>query len=452
MVRINDYTFGEDDTTEGTGGRDYLQLPDEQGGGGSRQGGGAGTGGRSTTITQSGDVFNIISNIKGAVVLINGVTTGKTTPAQITISKTDLIGGDKTITLSKGGYHTNEKYVVSLNTNNTILVKNDVFEEGYGGLTQTEITCQYYVNNKVLNTIVDYKAGNLKTLQFKLNTIKGDDLIITKHNLNVSLSGINNGNPILIRKNNSKRSILFPTMGATTYVDFTNTKYKIESADLSLYRITKITYNNKFSRYEPQTAGDTESLTLDLILDSDYSINIEVEDVSKVVPPLKPMIKLLDNNSRLYNINTEIGVPIAFEKNSAVEAITIIVGDDILEFDDLEQGKVAGVVIPHSTFKKIGKYNIEIFPFSLNDYGESEVAPTPPIKPAPIKPIFDIKEEPAPNNNTIPIQNTNPNTGNNIQQQPTSYVNYAPNIGSNIPPPNTTYVVQGGGGSDSYDS
>jgi hypothetical protein len=177
----------------------------------------------------------------------------------------------------------------------------------------------------------------------------------------------------------------------------------------------------------PLDAKDNESLTMTFKLKTDYKISIEVEAIPTVEPLIKPVIELLNNASRLYNINTEIGVPLAFKKNSSVEAITIIVGDDILEFDDLEAGDVAGVTIPHSTFEKIGKYNIKIFPFSLNDY-ETNTEPIKPIREIPIKPIFkDIKEEIIqPTKETTLEESLNQYTQNNIN---TNYLSN--NIGSN---------------------
>ena len=411
MVRINDFTFGTFNPNSFTSGLGFgagavLTRIDNtiEGGGGSPNvitGGGV-------KITPSDYVLNIKSNVKGADVLVNGVSTGKQTPAEIRISKADLInGGDKTITLSKSGYSANEKYIVSLDTKGSTIIKNSIFNGGFGGISTSEIIVKYYINN-IQSTFSDI-VGNYKNLPFKLNSKISDDLTdeLTKYNLTISLSGISTGTPILIRKNAFKRSEFFPSMGLTTYSDFTNVNYKIESSDLSMYRIVRISYNDKSSNQTPIVADDGESLTLDLKLNSNYSINIEVENIVKEVETLKPIIKLLKNDSRTYNINSELGVPIAFEKNSAVKAITIIVGDDILEFDDLEEGEIAGVTIPHSVFEKIGKYNVKLFPFSLSDY-ENEVRPVKPkpiIKPKPIKPAFDSFEEIKP---IKPTLNTNP--------------------------------------------
>jgi len=461
MVRFTDYTLGTPDSQEGAGNlRNFLQ--DEQddfrndggdglnnGGGNSGGGGNTGGGGTKTTITENDILLNITCNINGAGVKFNGSFIGSV-PKQLRISKVDLVEkGDRIIEIGKDGYTSKEKYVVSLNTNGVNIQKGPEFESGYGNLSATEIVVKYYVDNSE-QPFPNLLKGQTQTLVFTLKSNgNGDGNSFTKKTLTISLFGIETGNPILLRKNGLSSTDMFPQLGIAEYTDKSNTKYTISSSDLSLYRITKITYNDELSKQIPLVAKDNESLTMTFKLKTNYSISIEVEAVPAVEPLIKPVIELLNDASRLYNINTEIGVPLAFKKNSSVKAITIIVGDDVLEFDDLEVGDVAGVTIPHSSFEKIGKYNIKIFPFSLNDYGNDEVV-TPiietPIKP--IKPIFDIIEE-------TPIKPDTSNSGqsnNNIQQQPASYVNYAPNMGTNIPPPNTTNVVQGGGGSDSYDS
>ena len=442
MARFNDYTLsqtlGDFDSNSfgegnGNGTRNFLQDEIDDGGGGGRgnTGGGGGTGGG--TRTQSSNLFIISCNVNGAAILINGVNTGKTTDNQIAISKTDLIGGDKTITLSKTGYTTNESYVVSLSTNDTILIKSDFIDEGFGGLGTTEIICKYYINGVVVNSLTDYSVGNLKTLMFKLNAGDGDDFVDEEfqQTLRINLVGNAGGNPILLEKNKTFKggSQMFPAMGTTTYRDTIGTKYTISSADIKLYRIVEIDYKkgNTNQRQNPLVATEGESLTMEFTLSDIFKMTIRVEKVESIIPLISPKIELLDNANRLYNINTAIGVPLAFKKNSAVEAITIIVGDDILEFDDLEKGDVAGVVIPHSVFNNIGKYNIEIFPFSLNDYGQTDTIDELPIDTTPIKPIFDIIEEIiSPPKETIIEESFNQYTQNNIN---TNYLSN--NIGSN---------------------
>ena len=345
MVRYTDYTLGTSNSQRRDGNRrDYLQderddfrndgddnLNDNNGGG-------------TTTILKKGILLNIKCNIQGAGVKFNGSFIGSV-PKELRISKADLIEkGDRIIEIGKTGYTSNEKYIVSLINGGGLILKNNIYDGGFSGLNQTRIIIKYYVNN-IEQSFPEIKTGFAQTITFNLT--KGSD-----------------GNE---------------------YQDTTNTEYTLESADLSLYRIIKITYNDSIYKQVPLTANDNESLTMSFKLRTNYSIIVEVESVSKYVPPIRPVIKLLKTDARLYNINKSIGVPIVFEKNSTVKAITIIVGDDILEFDNLGEGDIAGVTIPHNVFDNIGKYNIKLFPFSLNDY-EEELEPPPPIKQIPVKP------------------------------------------------------------------
>ena len=133
MAVLNDYNtnsildpdFGDFGGGGFGGNANNLIRIDDSGGGGSTGGGGF-TGGGGIKITPPNTVFNITSNVIGASVLINGVASGQTTPAQLTITKADLIqGGNKTITLSKTGYGSKQKYVISLNGNGASFIEND---------------------------------------------------------------------------------------------------------------------------------------------------------------------------------------------------------------------------------------------------------------------------------------------------------------------------------------
>ena len=133
MAVLNDYNtnsildpdFGDFGGGGFGGSANNLIRIDDSGGGGSTGGGGF-TGGGGIKITPPNTVFNITSNVIGASVLINGVASGQTTPAQLTITKADLIqSGNKTITLSKTGYGSKQKYVISLNGNGASFIEND---------------------------------------------------------------------------------------------------------------------------------------------------------------------------------------------------------------------------------------------------------------------------------------------------------------------------------------
>ena len=145
---------------------------------------------------------------------------------------------------------------------------------------------------------------------------------------------------------------------------------------------------------------------------------IDTETIPAPLSGLDPQISLVKTYPRKYNINTKSGVPLLIQKNKDVQAITIIVGDDILEFDNFgrdtyEEGngdEIVGITIPHRVFKKIGQYNVKLFPFSFDDYEtqiREEEEPVQ-IKPVEVKPTFNekpIKELPPP---PKPEDKTNP--------------------------------------------
>ena len=78
-------------------------------------------------------------------------------------------------------------------------------------------------------------------------------------------------------------------------------------------------------------AESGETLETTLTLNSNYTITIETEKIEVPLEGLDPQISLVKTDTRTYNINEKSGVPLLIQKNKDVQAITIIVGDDILE-------------------------------------------------------------------------------------------------------------------------
>ncbi len=444
MAVLNDYnTSGNNDPDFGDfggggfgGNANNLIRIDDSGGGGSTGGGSTGGGG-GIRITPPNTVFNITSNITGASVLINGVASGKTTPAQLTITKDELIqSGNKTITLSKTGFGSKQKYVISLNGNGASFIENNSIQNEFIGTGVADIGCKYYIDDIEQVNPNSTEYGNLKNLVFSLSTQTKPpvDEEIT-YELNINIIGNTGGNPVLLEKNSKKGAQMFPTMGATKYSDIPNTNYKISSSDEKLYRITEISYR-KGGTVTPPTnliSEGGESLTMEFVLTEAYKIIVTVEDVEQIISGVSPEIELINSNNRLYNINSETGVPIAFKKNEAVEVVSVVIGDDVLEYDDLANGDIGGITIPHSAFKVIGNYNIEIFPFSLNDNGKDDITAVEPV--VIIKPPIEVVEEPVTELPQIsnPYVAPNPGSGGSIGSSNggTSVVNNPGNGGTN---------------------
>ena len=130
--------------------------------------------------------------------------------------------------------------------------------------------------------------------------------------------------------------------------------------------INKVGAASKELKAEPN-----ESLEALITLNANYIVSITTEKVEPVQPALNPIISLVKDEERRYNINTKAGVPLLIQRNSDVKAITLIIGDDVMEFDDLGDDNIVGITIPETSFKKIGKYEIKLFPFSFEDYENS---------------------------------------------------------------------------------
>ena len=358
--------------------------------------GGGGGGGGSTFITPtpidvptptiiatpSNRTFQITSNIAGASIYVNGINSFKTTSENLTFSKEELKNGDKVITIEKQGYTSSDKYVISLENPNGATIINrpslnifnlpDLSSLGTLGITSTQMKVKHYINDVEQSTNTTAAVSSVvSNLNFNLiqQSVETETAL---YNFTVNVSGA--GNSVRVVKNGSVE--FFPDNGSTPYSDISGTTFKVESANTSLYRITQIQSNTR----PPISAAPNESLSYNITLNNNVSITITTELVKAPRPALNPQITLLKKQSIIYNINSKLGVPIGFLKNADVKAVTVIIGQDILEFDDLQDGDVAGITIPHSVFKNIGKYGAKIFPFSLSDY-ENEVRPVePPIR------------------------------------------------------------------------
>ena len=355
---------------------------------------GGGGGGSATSTTNQTPylsyIFTISSNQNSFDTIVNDEVRYNT--KTVRIQKEDLLEKTYTIKVGKSGYNSNQYYTIELDGAGSTVIKNRLLGRPLG-LTATTVVLKYYVGDKLQSTQT-LTESNSKTLEFKLNKVSVSPTEeVSTYTLGIFVSG--KSAPVSVLKNGLKSAQFFPTIGKSNYQDVAGTTYKITSSDLSLYRITQIEISSTAESLQPLIAKPNESLEFDITLNSDYSVSILTEEVKQQIPAANPQIKLLKSDARTYNINSKLGVPIAFEKNADVKAVTVVIGDDILEFDKLESGPIGGITIPHKVFQKIGKYGVQIFPFSLSDY-ENQVRPEIPkqiITPKEVKPKYDIVEE-----------------------------------------------------------
>ena len=353
------------------------------------------TGGGSSvrsSITSNVFIFNISSNENSFTILVNGdvVTNNK----QLRISRVDIAKETKKIEIKKTGFrNNNEYYIVEMIPDGAPIINNPKIDQPLG-ITTKDVVLTKYQNGQVVGTPTSIRNNISVQLNFNLTKLNGGDEYEEPTKYNVSFNITGNGSPVSILKNGNKSAEFFPTIGNSQYEDVNGTKYIIRSSDASLYRIASINLNDG-SKVQNLVAEPGETLELDVTLTKNYLIEINTNEIFQGSSGLNPQIELLKTNAREYNINSKVGVPLAFRKNEDVKTITVIVGDDVLEFDDLDKGSLCGITIPHSVFKNIGKYNIEIFPFSLDDY-ENEVRPSIPadtVETKKVKVKYDVKEE-----------------------------------------------------------
>lgn len=346
-------------------------------------------GGGGTAITTNIFVLNISSNETGFSTLVNGEIVPNNKVVRIT--RDSLLTESKKIEIQKEGFTTNEYYIIEMLNDASPVIVNPKFEQPLG-ITTKDVTITKYVNNTIQSGPTSIKNSVSSELLFNLNKkLNKVDEEVQQYTLTFKISG--KGLPVSIIKNGNKSAEFFPSVGVSSYEDIDGTKYIIRSSDLSLYRVSSINFSG-LNAPKNLVANRGESLEVSITLSSDYIIDIITEEVVRDTPSNNPRIELLKTEARTYNINSKAGVPLMFRKNSNVKTITVIVGDDILEFDNLDKGDLCGITIPASVFKNIGKYNIKIFPFSLDDY-ESEVRPKVPtdiVESKPIEVKYDTTE------------------------------------------------------------
>lgn len=337
-------------------------------------------------------IFNIRSNQTTFTTNVNGEIVADS--KSIRITRDSLSNESKRIEVSKSGYINNEYYIIEMVDDGKPIIDNPKLDKPLGISTKDIVITKY---DKKTNSVIEASTSIKDSVKIELsfNFVKVKDTSVTnnpiKYKIKFNISGT--GTPVSILKNGNTNAEFFPSVGISEYEDVDGTKYVIRSSDSALYRITKIYFNN-----EELLANVGESLELNVTLKDNYTFIIETEEILQGTPAKDPQIQLVNDGAREYNINSKAGVPLMFRKNADVEAITVIVGDDVLEFDDLDKGDLCGITIPHSVFINIGKYNVKIFPFSFDDYEKQVRAAVPAVRvePKKVTPITKqkvVKEE-----------------------------------------------------------
>jgi len=360
----------QDEVLGGGGPNNTEDVFIDAGGGGG--GGGSSSGGSVSTPTVANTfVFTIKSNETGFTTTVNGSPVPNN--QSIRITRVSLATEDKLIKITKKGYLCNQYYIVTMVDDDLPIIKNLNVSDTPLGISTKDIVLKPFLNGKEQLPI---SIRNTTTSILNFNLRRGDDEYEEPGKYKVKFNIGGSGAPVSILKNGNKNAEFFPPSGESEYEDVEGTKYLISSADATEYRITNITLTTADNQPVVLEANPGETLETNITLNFNYEISISLEKVPLPLDELDPQISLVNADPRKYNINEKSGVPLLIQKNADVQAITIIVGDDILEFDDFgkdnyEEGngdEIVGITIPHNVFSKIGQYNIKLFPFSFDDY------------------------------------------------------------------------------------
>ena len=340
----------------GGGANNLIRIDDSDGGGS----GGSGGGLDNTNVNTY--VFTITANLEGFTTTVNGDV--QPTPQSVRITKDSLINKPKKIEVKKKGHTTQECYIISMIDDDTPIIDNG---SNKLGLNQKVVQLQKYNGDIMVGPPLPLLGGTGRLI-FTLNqAIISDEPVLHKIQFNIS----GKGSPVSILKNGTKNAEFFPTVGETNYRDISGTTYKIRSSDSKLFRITDMVITKEGASFRELKAEPNESLEALITLNATYIVSITTKRVEPVQPALNPIISLVKDEERRYNMNTKAGVPLLIQRNSDVKAITLIIGDDVMEFDELGDDNIIGITIPETSFKKIGKYEVKLFPFSFEDYENS---------------------------------------------------------------------------------
>ena len=348
----------------GNSGDNNVDNIDNGGSGGGGYSGGSGGSGGGSGVTTNTYVFSIQVNEDTFSSFVNNSI--QPTPKVVRITKESLAVGPKKIEVKKKGYVAQECYIISMIDDDVPIIDRPNGESPLG-LNQKQIQVQKYIGD-TLDGPARIIQSSTRDLIFTLNQA---EIIDTPklHKIKFNISG--KGSPVSILKNSTKNAEFFPIAGETNYKDISGTTYKITSSNSKLFRITDMVINKVGAASKELKAEPNESLEALITLNANYIVSITTEKVEPVQPALNPIISLVKDEERRYNINTKAGVPLLIQRNSDVKAITLIIGDDVMEFDDLGDDNIVGITIPETSFKKIGKYEIKLFPFSFEDYENS---------------------------------------------------------------------------------
>ena len=401
-----DSGFGSNDSFNGGISQEILN-----GGGG---GGGAVSigGGSSVVITNtpgtplSNDTYvvSVASNISNASILVNGENTFKTTPNTVNINLSDILGGgDKVITIEKSGYKSSEKYVITLVPNSeynitpnfNINPASSIFggmggNFGVSGLSMFNSIPSFDSNQPIYSNTPYYKLNikyfngefeqsyvdndaKIKNISFNLeanSTIPIEDTNVIQSAL-ISLEGSDNSAIAIISDGSTIKEKISLKSGVNNIVAEAGSFITLQTANINSFRVKTIQIQSDI--FEPKTLSaenDTQSISTKLTLDgSQIAVSITTEQF-ETINANTPIISLIDNEKKEYNINSKADIPIGVLRNTNTTFIELRINNVVYNFDNLGDGDRAVILIPSKVFTTIGNYKVILTP--KNSQGDGQ--------------------------------------------------------------------------------
>jgi hypothetical protein len=343
------------------------------------------------TVNQDSNVLiRVNSNISTAVIFVNGENTFKTTPNKVSFKLSEVVRtGQKTITIQKEGYESDDSYVITAISNpnfnpaglngyeNTTFNQDGVFDiipnkQIYTKISPYSFKIDYYKNGVLQSYDGTFDSNEIKSIDFKLSTVIPTVLNKIKaptYNLTINLTGPNSS--VLVNKNDGLEQIKLVT-GPTLIVADAGSVFDISSTNLNLYKITKIQATAEGYKPKILEPSNTDSLSTKLTLETNYVIDITSEQFSTVTNDA-PVIDIINKEARKYNIHSKIDYPIEIAKaGGPLTKITAYVGEKTYTFSNLSVDGIAStiVLIPVDAFDRIGNYKIILVPSNIDGDGD----------------------------------------------------------------------------------
>lgn len=318
--------------------------------------------------------FEIISNISNANVIVDGQIIEQKTPSLIQIKKSDLFIKNGRVIIEAGkqeyiNYQRYEVYIVA--TTSVPLEEQELIKDGddFLNLSNFDIRVDYYYNNELQS----FNTGdsNLITLNFEL--IKREEVGDGNATFTINLTG----QPESVVLERIRDGKVFPINDKQIIEQNVGEKFIVKSVDSQVYRLARIDLiiEESENNIPPEIieAAENQSIRSEIILNQNLILNFYTQKLV-YVSTKKPRIQLTKNTPIIHNINGNVDVPLVFRKNKDVTDISVIVGDEVFEFNNLEPGPLVGVKIPKQVFDRVGNYFIKAIPYSLNELKEKEVS------------------------------------------------------------------------------